>query len=709
LVPSVISHYEILEKIGEGGMGVVYKARDRKLERLVAVKFLSTHLAASAESKARFVQEARAAAALNHPNILAVYDIDEQDGSMFFVMEFIEGKTIKTHLASLKASEGIPVRQAFDWTIQVAQGLKAAHGKGIIHRDIKPENIMLTSDGLPKIMDFGISKLKGGTGLTQANASLGTLSYMSPEQAQGKLADSRSDIWSLGVTMYEMLTSELPFRAEHEVGLQYLIMNEQPQEPSHLDRRVPALVDSVVMKMLEKDPAARYQNMDECLTALIDVHAEMARASQTGKTKTIAVLPFTNMSADPENEYFSDGLTEEIIAHLSRLKDVKVIARTTSMQYKATKKDIKTIGRELGARYIMEGSVRKFQNDLRITAQLIDVEDATQLWAETYKGKLADIFDFQEHVSKQILDALMVKLTPAEKIVLTKRSTESPEAFDCNLRARNFLYLRTKTSIQLAIDLFKKAIALDIRYAAAYAGLGEAYATVYRDMDRQETLLDQALEASLKALMYDASLSEAYATLGLAYFGKKALSESLTAAEKAIELDPNNFNAYWILSRIYHTTDRDKEAVAALEKAIKVNPEFYTGYDDLEMYYERLGDQEKLDETIRKVLKLYPGYIAQHPDDLYKRMSYAVALIKVDRLDEARAAGAEVMELSGNDPIMMYYGACLYARLMEKKVAVGWLKKAIAAGYSNYDWIRRDPDLDNLHDDPDYIELMTGK
>src|SRR3990172_3718938 len=263
MIGQTVSHYKIVDKLGEGGMGIVYKARDLKLDRPVAVKFLSQHLSASDESKARFIQEARSAAALNHPNILNVYDIDEQDGKIFFVMEYVEGKTLKSHITSLKAGEGIPVRQAIDWTIQIAQGLKAAHEKNIVHRDIKPENVMLTKDGLPKIMDFGIAKLKGGTGLTRTGTSLGTLAYMSPEQAQGMAADHRSDIWATGVVFYEMLTGELPFRGEHEAALMYLIVNEQPQHPSQLDRKIPPQVDSVVIKMLEKDRALRYQSMGD--------------------------------------------------------------------------------------------------------------------------------------------------------------------------------------------------------------------------------------------------------------------------------------------------------------------------------------------------------------------------------------------------------------------------------------------------------------
>lgn len=362
MVGQEVSHYKILEKLGEGGMGVVYKATDLKLDRMVAIKFLPSHLSASADNKARFQQEAKATAALNHPNILNVYEIDEQDGGMFFVMEYVEGKTLKSHILSLKSGDGISVRQAIDWTIQIAQGLKAAHEKGIVHRDIKPENIMLTTDGNPKIMDFGIAKLKSGTGLTRTGTSVGTLSYMSPEQAQGLPADHRCDIWSLGMVFYEMLTGEVPFRSEHEAGLMYLIMNEQAVAPSSHDKRIPHSVDSFIMKMLEKNRDQRFQSMDEVVTVLREVKNEIENTGQAGKTKAIALLPFENISPDKDSDYFSDGLTEELILCLSRLKDIRVVSRTSTMQYKGTKKDIKTIGRELGARYILEGSVRKWKS-----------------------------------------------------------------------------------------------------------------------------------------------------------------------------------------------------------------------------------------------------------------------------------------------------------------------------------------------------------
>jgi TolB-like protein/Flp pilus assembly protein TadD len=532
---------------------------------------------------------------------------------------------------------------------------------------------------------------------------------MSPEQAQGITADHRSDIWSLGIVFYEILTGELPFKAEHEAALLYLVVNDQPPPPNLLNKKIPHQIDSVVLKMMDKDRDKRYQNLSEVLQALNSVKAEMESSAAAVKAKAIVVLPFGNISPDTESNYFADGLTEELIANLSRLKDIRVVPRTTSMRYKGTNKDIKTIGRELEARYILAGSVRKHQENLRITVELIDVDNDAQLWAETYKGKLADVFDIQEQVSKQIVDMLMVKLTPTEKIVLTKRSTVNAEAFDCYLRARDSLYQRSKKSMHLALQLFQRAIDLDPRYAEAYAGLGETYSSLYLDQERNEAWLDKAIEASLKALMYDPSLSEAYTALGHAYFNKKMYDDAITSAQKAIELDPNNFSGYWLLGRIYHSRDRDKEALELFQKVIRLNPDFYSVYGDLQIVYSRLGETEKYNEIVQTSLKVYEKYLTQHPDDARAHMYFAVDLAQVGRKEEAKSKAAKALELSPEDPLMLYNATCFYSQMNEKKLAIESLRSAFAVGYANYEWLKRDTDIDPIRNEPEFIEMMRGK
>ncbi len=710
MIGTTISRYLIVDKLGEGGMGIVYKAKDTTLDRFVAVKFLPAQHSATGENKSRFLQEAKAAAALNHPNILNVYEIDEQNGMMFLVMEYLDGETLKEHMGNLKSGPGLPYRQALDWAVLIAKGLKAAHDKNIIHRDIKPQNIMLTGGGSNiKIMDFGLAKLRSGAGLTKTGTSLGTLSYMSPEQVQGIATDHRSDIWSLGVVLYEMLTGDLPFKAEHDAGLLYLIANEDPPFPSEMDKRIPRQIDQLMKKFIQKNRDQRYSSIDEVLKELTEVHSVIDSSAAQSKTKAIAVLPFGNISPDKESDYFSDGLTEELIANLAKLKDIRVVPRATSMHYKGTTKDVKSVARELGTRYILSGSVRKFQENLRITVELIDVEMDTQLWAETYKGKLDDVFDIQEQVSKQIVDALMVKLSPTEKVVLTKRSTLNPEAFDCNLRARNFLYQRTKKSMNFAVQLFQKAIELDPRYADAYAGLGETYSSMYQDVERNEQWLDKSIEASLKALMYDSTLPEAYAALGLGYYSKRMFDDAVTASKKAIELDPNNFLGYWILGRIYNNTDRFSESVQLFLKVLELNPDFYSVYGDLQIVYGRMGDKEKYQKIHHYGQETYKRNFSKHQDDARGHMYYATDLAQVGRKEEAKLQAAKAIELSPDDPLMLYNAACFYSQMNEKKQAIQSLKDAITAGYGNYEWLIRDTDMDNLRDEPEFKEIIKGK
>lgn len=711
MIGQSISHYKILEKLGEGGMGVVYKAQDTKLNRLVALKFLPSQLSADAEEKQRFIHEARAASGLDHPNICTVHEIDETENGpkgasqMFMAMGYYEGETLKKKVAQ----GGMKPKEALDIAIQIAQGLSKAHQKGITHRDLKPANIIITTEGTAKILDFGLAKLAGQTRITKTGTTVGTAAYMSPEQALGQDVDHRTDIWSLGVILYEMLTGELPFKAEHEAALMYLIVNEQPPAPTMLDRKLPHQLDALVLKMLVKDRDARFRSMTEVLRELNATMQDIESAQSQPRAKAIAVLPFDNISPEKDSDYFSDGLTEELIANLSRLKDVRVVPRATSMQYKGTKKDVKTVGREVSARYILSGSVRRFQDNLRITVELIDVETETQLWAETYKGKLADVFDIQEQVAKQIVDALMLKLSPTDKVVLEKRSTLNTEAFDCYLRARNFQDQSTKKSLQYAIQLFQKAIELDQRYAAASAALGQTYALMYERFERNPSWLDKAIDVSLKAVMYDSSLSDAYASLGLAYFNKKMIDEALTAVRKAIELDPSNYNGHWILGRIYHLTDRDRDAVEHLKRALVLNPDYHTVYGDLTMAYERLGDTESYRATLQAGAEFYPRFLSQHPDDSRARIYYAIGLARLGRTPEAKEEAARAADMSPDDALMLYNVACFYGVIEEKAAAIDMLKRAITAGFHYYEWIKRDPDLDSIRNEPEYIELVKGK
>jgi len=689
-------------------MGIVYKALDTKLDRTVALKCLPGQFSATEGDKSRFVQEAKAASAINHPNICTIHDIIEYGGQMFIVMEFLDGETLRSSAGHYRAGEGIPLRQAVEWTIQIATGLKAAHDRKIIHKDIKPENIIVTKGGLLKIMDFGIAQFSETPVNEEAGVQIipGTMAYMAPEQILGTDVDAGADIWSLGVVVYEMLTGELPFKAEHAAALEYLITNEDPLPPIAHDRRIPQVLSSCVMRMLEKNRERRVRSCDEIIELMGRIASDLEYSELPKEKKSIALLPFQNISPDREGDYFSDGLTEELIHNLSRLRNIRVVSRTSIMQYKGTRKNLSTIGQELGVGYILEGSIRKFHDDLRITVQLVDVRTDTQLWAEKYRGKLSDIFDIQEEVAREIVNALTVRLSPSEKHSLVRRFTENPEAFDYNLRAREALSRMTKQDLKSAIELFNRALELDNHYALAYAGLGQVYADLYFSFERKEEYLDKAIDVCLKALSYDSTLAEAYAALGLAYFDKKMLEESLAAVRKAIELNPKSFMAYWILGRIYHQTDRDREAIEPYKKVVALNPDFYAVHMDLRTVYERLGETEKYEEEVCRELEVYPKYLAKFPEDPRAHIFYAVALARAKRYDEAKAEAAKAIELNPYDPLMLYNSACFYAQIGEKDLAIATLRNSIAAGLGNFDWIRRDPDLESIRGDPRYVELM---
>ena len=459
-----------------------------------------------------------------------------------------------------------------------------------------------------------------------------------------------------------------------------------------------------------KDPVRIYEVMIE--GSGLEPSTRIITQSKPGNNqdKSIAVLPFVNISNDPEQEYFSDGLTEELITNLSRLRGMRVVSRTTSMLYKGTKKTIQNIGNEMAVSYILEGSVRKANDNLRINAQLIDVDNDKHLWAETYRGNIGDVFDIQEQVSRQIVDALKITLTPADDQVLVKRSTLNPEAFDCYLRGRDFLYRRTKKNVLLAIQLFQRAIELDPHYAGAYAGLGESYATFYQVYEKKEPWLEKSIESSLKALEFDSELSEAYAALGVAYFNKNLVEEGLAAAQKAIALDPNSYIGFWILGRLYHLSDRDHDAAEMFEKVTEIHPDFYPAYADLQMVYDRLGATDKSSELVTAMLdKIYPRYLSKHPDDDRAHLHFAIYCAKNGRHQQARQEAAKALELNPEDSTILYNGACFYAVIDEKETALSLLKRAVEAGFEYFEWLKRDPDFDNIREEEEFVKLLKRK
>jgi serine/threonine protein kinase len=510
MISKTISHYKILEKLGGGDMGVVYKAQDLKLDRPVALKFLPPDLTRDDEAKERFVHEARAASKLQHNNICAIHEIDEtEDGQIFISMDCYEGETLKE-----KIKRGpLDIDKAVDIAIQIAMGLEKAHQKEIVHRDMKPANVLITEDGVVKILDFGLAKLTDRTKITKTCTTVGTVAYMSPEQTRGDDVDCRSDIWSLGVVLYEMISGRLPFKGEHEQAVIYSILNEEIESLTDLKNGVPLELKRIVGKALIKKPDERYQNIKQILVDLKSLGDEIkswtlkSTESETKQVPSIAVLPFVDMSPEKDQEYFCDGMAEEIINALSHIENLHVISRTSVFVFKGMQMDVRQIGKKLDVEILLEGSVRKAENRLRITVQLVKVSDGFHLWSERYDRDIKDVFAIQDEIAQNIVQSLKLKLSQKEKRVLEKVATKDFQAYDYYLRGRKFFYRADRKSVALALDMFSKAIKRDSGYALAYAGIADCHSWLFMYLESTKENLKQAINASEKALEIDNELA----------------------------------------------------------------------------------------------------------------------------------------------------------------------------------------------------------
>jgi serine/threonine protein kinase/Flp pilus assembly protein TadD len=577
MIGKSISHYKILEKLGEGGMGVVYKAEDTKLRRPVALKFLSRELTTDPDAKGRFVQEAQAASAIQHDSICTIHEIDETpDGQMFICMAHYEGETLED-----KIDRGpMPVEEALDMAVQAAEGLAAAHDRGIIHRDIKPANIVVTVRGEAKILDFGLAKLSGGAKLTKQQMTLGTAAYMSPEQAAGRSADHRTDIWSLGAVLYEMLTGRCPFAGDYDQAVIYSIMNEAPVPPAAFRSDVPAELERAVMRALAKSPEERYQSARDMRAALescarsIKAAASPAGGTEHDRVPSIAVIPFKDMSPQQDQEYFCEGIAEELTNALVQIEGLRVAARTSSSQFKDKAMDVRAIGRDLGVQNVLEGSVRKSGDRLRITAQLINVDDGYHLFSEKYDRTADDIFTVEEEIALAIVDRLKVRLMRGDRSKLTKRHTENEEAYRLYLQGRYFWNRRHEGGLQRGLEYFQRAIAIDPEYALPYSGVADCYFSLgFYDYLAPKVAFGKCKESALKALELDPDLAEAHASLAV---GIEFLDWDWPGAEaefrRSIDLNPNYAVSRYFYGVCLTAMGRFDEAVAEELRAIELDP-----------------------------------------------------------------------------------------------------------------------------------------
>ena len=700
LIGQTISHYTILAKLGEGGMGVVYKAEDMTLNRFVALKFLPAYLSRSEHERARFIQEAKAASALNHPNVATIYGIEESGGELFISMEYVEGE----HLKSRVARSPLELDHILSFGMQIAEGLKAAHARQIIHRDIKSENIMVTNDGRIKIMDFGLAKLQGAPMLTNAGSPVGTFAYMSPEQIQGLDVDHRTDLWAFGVVLYELAAGQLPFRGEHQAAMMYEILNVDPPSATTKRPDVPENLSLLIAGLLQKDKAKRTGSASEAIRQL----QHLPDVSPTGdEEKSIAVLYFENMSPEKESDYFCAGMTEDIITDLSKIKQLKVVSRSDVAAFRHKEINSRQIGQTLRVTHMLEGSVRKSGSKMRITAQLVDVRNGFHLWADRYDRLVEDIFDVQTEVAQKIAEALKISLTESEKQLLGKKPTDDLRAYDFYMRGRDFLFRRGRKNTETAIQMFQNALALDPNFSSAYSAIAEACSYMYAWYDGDPRWLGKTIENNQKALDLDPQSVEAQFGIGSVYFHQKKFSDAKRVWEKVIAQKPDFYDAYRWLGALADIAGEYDAAIRYYEQCARLKPYSEEPWMHTYMTYLRKNDQRSSDQAMRKMLEVGNKKIDLNPDDIITLSRIAGAYAHFGETENAHSILKRVIELDPTDGLAQYNCACTYAVLGDRKNALACLKNAIQSGYRNMiEWVKADPDLSTLQHDPEFIALV---